>query len=337
MHERALRKVLLIQSIEETDRSGAALPLAERIEATRSALGKNPPSPETSPEAPLSTATEWFLIRRADVMLGALRSRSPGIDRVLKLAGGATPFDRGVLFGAFFLGVVLSFLDGSRGIDIFALPLVVLILWNFLIYVTLWRRAPSRQPWFSRFYARSVRRHLDDLLAHSTHFNAPLVPGLSRFAGDWWNIAQPLFAARARRLLHLAAVLVAVGLIAGDYIRAEILRAAAGWYGGGFLGPETSHVLLTLLYWPALVICGIDAPSTEVIRQLRWTSVQAGGGEATFWIHLMAWTAGVYIVVPRLLAALGSSFALWRLSRQLVPPPGLSSYVRIVSGELHDV
>ena len=51
----------------------------------------------------------------------------------------------------------------------------------------------------------------------------------------------------------------------------------------------------------------------------------------------MAWTAGVYIVVPRLLAALGSSFALWRLSRQFVPPPGLASYVRIVLGELHDV
>jgi hypothetical protein len=337
MHERALRKVLLIQSIEETDRTGAALPLAERIEATRAVLGKNPPSPETRPEAPLSTATEWFLIRRADVLLRALRSRSPGIDHVLNHAGGATPLDRAVLFGAFLLGVVLSFVDRGRGIDIFALPLVVLILWNLLIYVTLWRRPPARRTWFARFYARSARRHLDDLLAHSSHFNAPLAPGLSRFAGDWWNIAQPLFAVRARRLLHLSAVLVAVGLIIGYYIRAEILRAAAGWYGGNFLGPDTAHALLTLLYWPARVISGIDSPSIEVIRQLRWSAPQLGGGEATFWIHLMAWTAAVYIVVPRLLAALGSSFALWRLSRQFVPPPGLASYVRIVSGELHDV
>ena len=339
MHERALRKVLLIQSIEETDRTGTALPLAERIEATRSVMGKNPPSPETQPGAPLSSASEWFLTRRADVLLGALRSRSPGIDRVLKLAGGATPFDRGVLLGAFFLGVVLSFLDRSRGIDIFALPLVVLILWNFLIYLTLLRGSPPRQTWFARFYARSARRHLENLLAHSSHFNAPLVPGLSRFAGDWWNIAPPLFAARARRLLHLSAVLVPVGLIAGYYIRAEILRADAGWYGGNFLGPETSHVLLRLLYEPALLLSGIDAPSTEVIRQLQWTSAQAGGGEATFWIHLMAWTAGIYIVVPRLLAVLGSTFTLWRLSRQFVPPPGLTSYVRnvLAVGELHDV
>jgi len=345
VHERALRKVLLIQSIEETDRSGAALPLAERIEATRSLLGKNAPSLETQSEALLSSATEWFLIRRADVLLRALRSRSPGIDDVLKLAGGATPFDRGVLLGAFLLGVVLSFLDRARGIDIFALPLVVLILWNLLIYVSLLRRAPARTTWFARFYTRSARRHLDNLLAHSSHFNAPLVPGLSRFAGDWWNIAQPVFAARARRLLHWSAVLVPVGLIVGYYIRAEVLRANAGWSGGNLLGPETSHALLTLLYGPALMLSGIDAPSTEVIRQLHWTSAEAGGGEATFWIHLMAWTAGIYIVLPRLLAVLGSTFSLWRVSRQFALPPGLASYVRNVlavehfqtgNGELHD-
>jgi hypothetical protein len=330
MHERALRKVLLIQSIEETDRTGTALPLAERIEATRAVLGKSPPSPETQPEAPLSTATEWFLIRRADILLASLRSRSPGVDRVLKLAGGATPFERLVLFGAFLLGLPWAFLDRHRGIDIFALPLVALILWNLLIYVSLWRPGPPRQTAFTRVYARSVRRHLENVLTHSSHFNAPLVPGLSRFAGDWCNIAPPLFAARARRLLHLAAVLVAVGFIAGDYVRAEIFRADAGWYANTMLGPQMAHAALTVLYWPALLVTGIDSPSTEVIRQLCWTSPQTGGGEATFWIHLMAWTAGVYIVIPRLLAVLGSTFTLWRLSRQFVPPPGLASYVRNV-------
>lgn len=330
MHERALRKVLLIQSIEETDRTGSALPLAERIDATRAVLGKSPPSPETQPEAPLSTATEWFLIRRADILLASLRSRSPGIDRVLKLAGGATPFERLVLFGAFLLGVLASFVDRYRGIDIFALPLVVLILWNLLIYASLWRRGPPRQTAFARVYARSVRRHLESVLTHSSHFNAPLGPGLSRFAGDWCNIAPPLFAARARRLLHLAAALVVVGFVAGDYIRAEILRADAGWYANTVVGPQMAHALLTVLYWPALLITGIDAPTTEVIRQLCWTSPRTGGGEATFWIHLMAWTAAVYIVIPRLLAVLGSTFTLWRLSRQFVVPPGLTSYVRNV-------
>ncbi len=47
MQERALRKVLLIQAIEETDRVGEALPLAERSDATRAIAGKNLASIET--------------------------------------------------------------------------------------------------------------------------------------------------------------------------------------------------------------------------------------------------------------------------------------------------
>ena len=131
MQERALRKVLLIQAIEETDRSGEALPLTERTEATRTVIGNNPPSIETQAGAPLSSATEWFLIRRAEVLLGALRARSPGIDHVLDVAGGATSLGRGMLVLAFVFGAILSFFDGARGgINIFAAPLVALLVWN---------------------------------------------------------------------------------------------------------------------------------------------------------------------------------------------------------------
>ena len=357
MHERALRKVLLIQAIEETDRTGEALPLAERLEATRPLLGKKSPletqplpppgpsgvsaAPGTQPSAPLSSAAEVFLARRAEILLRSLRTRSPGIDHVLAVAGGVTSLDRGVLFAAFLVGGLFSFLDRARGIDIFALPLVALLAWNLVVYVSMLRSRPARSSWFARLYARSIRNRIESLLGHSTYFNAPLAPGLRRFAGDWWDVAQPLFAARARRLLHLGAVFVASGLIAGYYIRAEIFRANAGWYGGNFLGPDTSHALLSLLYGPALLLTGIDTPSTEVIRQLRWTA-EGGGGEATFWVHLIAWTAGLYIILPRLLATVWSTFSLWHLSRRLVPPAGVAGYVRNVLaterfGESHDV
>src|SRR5882757_139925 len=104
MQERPLRKVLLVQAIEETDRSGEVLPLPERMEATRSVIGNNPPAVETQAEAPLSSATEWFLIRRAEVLLRSLRTRSPGIDHVLTVAGGVTPLDRGLLVLSFAVG-----------------------------------------------------------------------------------------------------------------------------------------------------------------------------------------------------------------------------------------
>jgi hypothetical protein len=367
VQERALRKVLLIQAIEETDRVGEALPLAERAAATRSIAGKNLSSIETQPEAQLSSATEWFLIRRADLLLRSLRTRSPGIDHVLAVAGGATSLDRGLLVAAFGAGVLLSFLDGGgRVINIFALPLVVLIAWNLLVYVLrLGRRrgrivastagaasmvgevvTAPRASLFANFYSRWSRTRIDRLLGHSTRFNAPLAPGLRRFAGDWWEVARPVFAARARRLLHLAALAVASGLIAGYYFRGIILRAGAGWVGGNMLGPATAHTLLAIFYGPASLITGIELPPAAGLAELQLTAASRSGGDAMPWIHLIAWTAALYIVLPRVIMALVTSFNLWRLSRRLPTPPGVVGYMRTLfatesfqpgNGELHDV
>jgi Protein of unknown function (DUF2868) len=379
VQERALRKVLLIQAIEETDRRGEALPLVERAAATREVAGRSVSGLETQTEAQLSSATEWFLIRRADLLLRSLRNRSPGIDYVLAVAGGATSLDRGMLVFAFAIGVLFCFLDGGRAINIFALPLILLIVWNLLVYVLrLGRRrgrivastastasrastasttstAPTpgsaakvvpRPSLFANFYSRWARTRIDKLLGHSTRFNAPLAPGLRRFAGDWWEVAQPLFAARARRLLHLSAMAVALGLIAGYYFRGIILRAGAGWAGGSALGPGTAHTLLAVLYGPASLISGIELPPAAGIAELQLTAAQRSGGDAAPWIHLIAWTAGVYILLPRLIAALFTSFNLWRLSRRLPVPPGIVGYVRTLfaaesfqsgNGELHDV
>jgi hypothetical protein len=367
VQERALRKVLLIQAIEETDRRGEALPLAERAAATREVAGRSLSGIETQTEAQLSSATEWFLIRRADLLLRSLRGRSPGIDHVLAVAGGAASLDRGMLVCAFAIGILFCFLDGGRAINIFALPLVLLIVWNLLVYVLrLGRRrgrivastaatssaagnvakVVPRASLFASCYSRWARTRIDRLLGHSTRFNAPLAPGLRRFAGDWWEVAQPLFAVRARRLLHLSAMAVALGLITGYYFRGIILRAGAGWVGGNALGPGTAHTLLTVLYGPASLITGIELPPTLGIAELQLTAAQRSGGDAAPWIHLIAWTAGLYILLPRLIAVLFASFNLWRLSRRLPVPPGIVGYVRTLfaaerfqpgNGELHDV
>jgi hypothetical protein len=351
MQDRALRKVLLVQAIEETDRSGEALPLAERVEATRAVMGNNPPNVEAQAGAPLSSATEFFLVRRADVLIDALRGRSPGIDHVLAVAGGATSLDRGLLVAAFVLGAALSFFDFARGgINIFAAPLVVLVVWNLLVYVFIAVRSSQvriestaasaansealRESYvqpsgFGRFYARWVRRQVDHLLGHSTRFNAPLAPGLRRFAGQWLELAQPLFFARARRLLHLSALLAALGLVTAYYFRGFALRSAAGWEGGGNIGPEMAHVLLTVLYGPASLLSGISIPGADAMAALRWSAPSLSGvGEPAIWVHLIALTAGLYIIMPRLILTLLSALRLWRLSRRVVLPPEVAAYLQ---------
>ena len=351
MQDRALRKVLLIQAIEETDRSGEALPLADRLEATRTVMGNNPPNVETRAGAPLSSATEWFLVRRADALIDALRARSPGIDHVLAVAGGATSLDRGLLVLGFALGAALSFFDGARGgINIFAPPLVVLLVWNLLVYVFIGVRSSKvriestatsaadsealresfvQPSGFGRFYARWVRRQIERLLGHSTRFNAPLTPGLRRFVGEWLELAQPLFFARARRLLHLSALFAALGLVVGYYFRGFVLRSAAGWEGSGAVGPETAHGLLTVLYGPASLLSGISVPGADGMAALRWSAPSLSGvGEPAIWVHLIALTAGLYIILPRLILAVLSALRLWRLSRRLVLPPAVAGYLQ---------
>src|SRR5712675_483011 len=106
MHQRSLRTVLLIQAIEETDRLGEVIPLADRAEASRTVVresskltearlraaqagdGLQPGQAQTS--ALLSSQTETFLIRRAEHLLDRLRLRSPAVVHILALAGGVT-------------------------------------------------------------------------------------------------------------------------------------------------------------------------------------------------------------------------------------------------------
>jgi hypothetical protein len=77
------------------------------------------------------------------------------------------------------------------------------------------------------------------------------------------------------------------------------------------------------------MLSGIGLPSISGVNALRWTGV-SGGGEAASWIHLIALTASLYIIVPRLILAGMSGFSLWRLSRNPPLPAELIGYGRAV-------
>ncbi len=335
MNQRALRTVLLIQAIEETDRTGEVLPLADRAEASRAVVRDSRWSAAES-GAHLSAAAQRFLQQRAQRLMERLRNRSPAVVQVLALSGSLYWLGRLTLLLALLMGISLSALDGSRRINILAFPLIGLLAWNLLVYVLLlvhWVR--GRRP-----QARQARRHLlsaalferiaaariETLLRHATRFNVPLTNGLRRFAADWSSVAQPMLILRATRLMHLAAACVAAGLIVGMYVRGVALRYDAGWEST-FLGADSAHTLLQVLYGPAAALSGNPIGTVADIAALRWTAA-GGGGDAARWIHLIALTAILYIVLPRLLAALTAHLALWRHARNPPLPPTLLGYAR---------
>ena len=140
MRQRALQALLLVHAIEQTDLAGDAVSLDDRVQASREAADGRPLPAASNAPAQINGDTERFLVRRADALLARLRVRSPGVDRVLAAAAGATGLDRTILLLGFVLGVAIAFVDGGR-IDIFAYPLIGLLLWNLLVYVILLVRA----------------------------------------------------------------------------------------------------------------------------------------------------------------------------------------------------
>jgi hypothetical protein len=331
---RTLRTVLLIQAIEESDRGGDVLPLADRAEATREAMRSVPQGRAIQPGVGLTPVDETLLALRAERLLARVRLRSPAVDYVLAVAGGLTWLGRGALVLALIVGLSLSTLDGSRRINILAFPLIGLIAWNFFVYTLLiaaWIKQgamPAGTRWSGRFYERWIGARIDGLLKQSMRFNAPLATALRRFTREWVQFEQPLLLQRAQRLMHCAAALVAIGLIAGLYIRGIVLRYEAGWEST-FLSPKSVQALLTVLYGPGAILTGIGLPSISGVNALRWTGV-SGGGEAASWIHLIALAATLYIIVPRLILACVSGFKLWRLSLNPPLPAAFIGYGRAV-------
>ena len=332
MHQRALRTVLLIQAIEETDRTGEVIPLADRADASRAVI-RDGRWPAAQSGARLTAAADSFLQQRSARLLERLRVRSPVVTHVLALAGGLVWLGRLILVLAFAAGVSLAAIDGSRYINILAFPLIALIAWNLLVYLVLlifWLRntgpRPTPRAWPANLYERLIASRLETLLRQSTRYNVPLTHGLRRFAADWTSVSRPLQLLRAKRVMHLAALLLAVGLIVGLYVRGIVFRYEAGWEST-FLGPEGVRALLHVLYGPASAVTGIPVGSVDDIRAMRWTGNSGGVGAAP-WIHLIAVTAVLYIVLPRLVAVLVTSAVAWRFSHRPPLPPSLLGYAR---------
>ncbi len=353
MRQRALQAVLLVHAIEQADPAGDALSLDDRAHASREAAdGHALPAAAAAP-AQLDGDSERFLVRRADALLARLRVRSPGVDHILAAAAGPSGLDRAILLLGLAAGLGAAFADGAR-IDIFAYPLVGLLLWNLIVYIVLIVRTFSAQRqgsqsavdaavrqsaavrgdgflrrWLTRLYANRVHARVDALITHSIGFNAPLAPGLRRFATDWWEVGRPLFRERAQRLLHLAAILAGVGLAAGYAMRGWLLGEAAGW-GTTVFGPASAHTALVTLYGAASALFGDSIPSAHDLQTLAWTSPTAGGGPAGPWLHLIGGTVLLYIVLPRLIAVIATTLSLWRRAATLRAPPSFTGYLGAV-------
>jgi hypothetical protein len=341
MHADALRRILLVKSVEDHDADGAVLTHAEREAATREAVRAYPASDATATARDVRT---WRVLdHRARELYERLLQRHPVVGRTVMLESQASLASLLVLFVAFLCGLVLSVLDSRVRIEILAFPLLGVVLWNLAVYAVLALAALRRRPTRPSTGARAAAagwvawplrwgwQRAAALVRQASFYHRPLAAALRRFADDWWPHAQPMMALQGKRVFHLAAAALAFGLVAGLYVRGIALEYRAGWEST-FLTAEQVRGLLHVLYGPAAALTGIVLPADEAaIEALHWRG-GSGGGPAAPWIHLSAATALLFVVLPRLLLSAWSSIALARVSRSLTPPDALLPYARGVLG-----
>lgn len=305
--------VLLVRALEEADPHGELLDAETRAAAGREglrragiALGGNRTPPPDELDA--------CLAGRAEALRRRLASRAPDLVRLRDAVLGAGASTALLATAALALGAALGSLGAQRTVSILAFPLLGLIAWNVAVYLLLivgaaiGRRQPRPAvPWVG-WLARARERATAALARHLPMGGPPEAVAAAvgeRFVRAWLKASQPILVARARAAFHLAAAALALGTVAGMYLRGLVFEYRAGWEST-FLDAGAVHALLSVLLAPASALTGIALPDAGTIAALRFGPDQ-GGASAASWIHLWAATAAAYVVVPRLALAAYSS------------------------------
>lgn len=302
MHERAARDITLARAIEASEKAEALISPDERHQAGRTAAEL---ARWQATQQRVAATEELFLEKRAGLVLDAVGSRAAWVRAARKSAwrpwiGIALPAT------ALVLGAVTEQVADRQHVNVLAFPLLALIAWNVAVYAILLLRpmfGGSLGP-MRRWLAGAPR----PLAARSAN---PVPEAGRRFFAEWSDLAQPLHAARAARVLHLSAAMFALGALLGLYLRAMAFEYRIGWEST-FLQAASVHAFLAAVLGPAARLMGMPFPGVEAIEAMR-ISGGVGGTSAGPWIHLYAVTVGLVVIVPRLALA---AWAAWRERRR---------------------
>ncbi len=304
--------VALVRAVEDSDRSGNLLPLAERRAATAAALDRHSGG----------KAGPW-IAGRARRLVTALRREYPFLARFLRYSSPVRGLLVPALAVAFGFGLATNALGPEKRINVLAVPLLGLILWNLAILGLTAVRAAlplnlgSGAPRFVGYLEAMARRLVDRLprpgLADGEQDR--LKQALGRYLTDWLPAVAPLAAVRGRRLLHASSLMLISGAVAGMYLRGVAFQYQATWEST-FLSAGGIDAFLKAILAPASVLSGLAVPSAAAIES-------PAAGNAAPWIHLWAVTAALFVGLPRLVLAAVFSLRCGHRRRRLeVPVPG---------------
>ncbi|MFZ2648460.1 MAG: DUF2868 domain-containing protein, partial [Burkholderiaceae bacterium] len=332
MNEAEALRVLLLRELESAGpQQGALWSASDRDWATRAALDA----------VGRDASAARFLFERAHQALQRYGPRWPELQVWLGRRVWRAAWAAWAVFGALALGLGIDSLGGGH-INLLAPPLWGVMAWNLAVYAVLIVRVPwkpTAQPgWLIRWWQAA-------LAIAPTGKQAPLIA----LAPVWARASLPQNMARAAMLLHGLAAALALGLIAGLYLRGLVLDYRAGWQST-FLDASSVHAALSFVLAPAVQLTGIEVPGVTALDALRLTATPgvgqgaapgaAGTDSAAPWIHLLATSLALLVVLPRLLLSLAHAWQARRLAAHVELPlhePYFQHLLREQRGEVAQV
>lgn len=140
---------------------------------------------------------------------------------------------------------------------------------------------------------------------------------ISRFWAHWSKCARPVILSRWQYLLHLSALFIVLGAIAGMYLRGLVFDYNVIW-ASTFIKDETSvSSLVNFLLGPAQFVARLLRLELESAIDISKLTSSAGDPAAA-WIHLFSMSALVFVVLPRLALALRCRAVTKRLKDRIV-------------------
>ena len=324
MDERAARDVVLVRAIETADGARELWGDEDRVWAGRAAA-------EAVGEA---ASADAFLAQRAQRVLERLAKRHPKVRAVADIPQARRWLAPAAAAAAFVVGAAGVDVGSAHRINLLAPPVLALIVWNLAVYVALLasalRRARPSLPEARRPLRRTVAAWLRDVSRPlGKAMSVPsLAAALARFSTDWSVLAAPLWRARAARLLHVCAALLAAGAIAGLYVRGIALEYRAAWQST-FLDATDVARLLEVVLAPGSWVTGIAIPG---VARLQAIGSGSAGENAAPWIHLYAGTLVVVVVAPRLVLAAIAWFRERRLATRFPIALEHAYFQRLIRG-----
>lgn len=211
------------------------------------------------------------------------------------------------------VGLLSNYL-GDRQVNVLWNPLMGLLAWNLGVYLLMtvrglvWRRAavlehhPLLQAlltWLQRIWPTKTAAGDTGKLLTSAY---------GRFVRHWPQAYPRLVRGRLTKGLHILAIALTLGAIAGMYVRGLGQAFRFTWASTFIDDPEP---YLSVLFAPVLWLAGGFFPE----------SLPAFDGSADAqWIHLFAMAASLYIVLPRLVLVILARRTVRRALARLTAP-----------------